>query len=45
MPNGLYGQYLQKRSQAGKKKRHHRILHNEISLDSEFQLQRKILIF
>ena len=45
MPNGFFGQYLQKRSKTEKKEQHHRILHNQISLGSKFQLQHTILVF
>ena len=46
MPNGFFGQYLQKGSKTEKKKEHHhQTLHNQISVGSKFQLRQTILIF
>ena len=45
MPNGFFGQYLQKWSKAEKKEHEHQILHNQINLGSKLLLQHAILIF
>ena len=45
MPNGFFGQYLEKRSKAEKKEHEHQILHSQINLGSKLLLQHAILIF